>query len=286
MINFNSIEYNKTEYSIHDSTKKFILNWCPMLVCNYRCPYCFMTEKLLKTKPYEVNLDVLNDLKGFKLPVNFGIAGGELTLIKNFKELYKKCSDLASDKLEFKFISNGSFCNNSLELANSGNVEWLLTFHPHTANINKFIENIKKLKDPYSIRVMLIPESRFIEYYERFKDFEDVQFELLIGSYNNFDNKFLKYLENGLKIKYRIGDKEYTREELVKNNLNHFKMCKCYINQFNYVNSKTLIRSCSNNVFDIEELKLWETIKPEVCKLNICSNGCHLEFNKTLFKSL
>lgn len=289
MVDFCSIEYNKTEYNIHNSTNKFIINWYPMLVCNYRCPYCFMSEKLLKTKPYEVNLNELDNLKGFKLPINFGIAGGELTLIKNFKELYNKCANMSSDMIEFKFISNGSFCNNSLELANSGNIEWLLTFHPHTANINKFIENIKKLKDPYQLKVMLIPNKRFIKYYDYFKEFEEaenVQFEILIGNYDNFDNEFLKYLENGLKTKYIIGNKEYTREELIKNKLNNFKMCKCYINQFQYINKNKLIRSCSNNVFDIEELKQWKSIKPEICKMNTCSNGCHLEFNKTLFRSL
>ena len=286
MLKFNSIQYNKSEQEMYDTTNRFIINWYPMLVCNYRCPYCFMSEKLLKTKPYEVDLKVLNDLKGFKLPVNFGIAGGELTLIKNFKELYKKCADLASDKLEFKFISNGSFCNNSLELANSGNIEWLLTFHPHSTNIDKFINNIKKLKDPYTIKVMLIPDNRFIKYYDYFKDFENVQFELLIGSYNDFNNKFTKYLENGLRTKYKIEDKEYTREELIKNKLNNFKMCKCYINQFNYINSKTLIRSCSNNVFNIEDLKNWEFIKPEICKISSCSNGCHLEFSKILYKQI
>lgn len=289
MLKFNSIEYNKTDFDIYDSSKKLIINWYPMLVCNYRCPYCFMSDKLLKTKPYEVDLNILDEFKDFKLPINFGIAGGELTLITNFKELYKKCSDLKSEKLNFRFISNGSFCNNSLEIANSGNIEWLLTFHPHSANINKFIDNIKKLKDQFTIRVMLIPESRFIKYYDFFKDFENaenVQFELLFDSYNNFDNKFLKYLENGLKIKYKIGNKDYTREELIKNKLNNFKMCKCYINQFQFFNKDKIVKSCSNKIYTLDELKEWDLVKPEICKLNKCSIGSHLEFSKILFRSI
>ena len=89
MLKFNSIEYNKIDFDIYDSSKKLIINWYPMLVCNYRCPYCFMSDKLLKTKPYEVDLNILDEFKDFKLPINFGIAGGELTLIKNFKEFRK-----------------------------------------------------------------------------------------------------------------------------------------------------------------------------------------------------
>lgn len=50
MLKFNSIQYNKSEHEMYDTTNRFIINWYPMLVCNYRCPYCFMSEKLLKNK--------------------------------------------------------------------------------------------------------------------------------------------------------------------------------------------------------------------------------------------
>ena len=127
---------------------KIRFTWDIHYVCNYRCPYCWFDGKwegLKSHNCYPVLEEIIRSWKRIYEKygsVRIEITGGEPFLFPKFEELIKNLS-------EFHYIGISTNLSKDFEL-NEINKERIMvspSFHPLEADLNKFLERVKKLKD-------------------------------------------------------------------------------------------------------------------------------------------
>lgn len=170
---------------------KINFTWLPNYACNYRCPYCFLSEnweEVLKTDKYfpkEKILAAWSRIKDKYGEAHICVSGGEPTLFPGFMGVIKEIS---------KIHTIGICTNLSIDVGeiidnlDASRVDLSVSFHPHFTKLDDLLDKLKLLKQ-YHWRVIVQcvgwpPLLAGMDNY--YSDFQEFNFSVLPfwGKYN------------------------------------------------------------------------------------------------------
>ena len=206
------------------ANRKLSLDWSLHYSCNYRCPYCFFhgrweelgkLNKYLKVEEWIRIWDIVYENCG---SVHITIGGGEPIIYPNFIDLIKKLS--MKHKVEFStnLSWNVEIVKEFTEEVNPAQVFLTLSFHPHFAKFNEFLDKVLLFKqkgfshcEGAEIEVVSVAWPPLLDSLSIFKKkFEenDVAFRVqpFIGNYKDFSYPDGYTDEQRITIKNLISD--------------------------------------------------------------------------------
>jgi len=144
----------------------YIVHWKPLDMCNYDCSYCEPYNHRtidVSTMPKVEDLIAVSDKIKAAVPedktVLVVLTGGEPFLIPNFELFLQR---LVEHKFKIFIFTNGSMPAKMYERCSEAlkSVNIFLSFHPETADIEKFVNLTVRLKEnggKVEVRAMLVP---------------------------------------------------------------------------------------------------------------------------------
>lgn len=145
----------------------YTIQWRPLMMCNYDCSYCSPSshERIVKSNiPTAENLVVASKKLKEQLPNDkttmVVITGGEPFLIK---DIHLWLEYLLNNNFWVMIFTNGSLSDETYEncktVFSNPRLLFKLSFHPESADINKFsnlANSVKKLGASVEVRAMLV----------------------------------------------------------------------------------------------------------------------------------
>ena len=131
--------------------KFLLLRFVATRFCNYRCPYCYLTEEIRNNKEdlfsyHSLNewIEAIGKLSNYNLDLYF--TGGEPLLVDQFIDLVSKL--VLMDNVKYiRIDSNLSPLNKFLKKVDSSKISFLASFHPSHISFTKFMDKLLMLKD-------------------------------------------------------------------------------------------------------------------------------------------
>lgn len=262
-----------------DKIKKFIDCYIPITTCNFRCPYCYITQNNrwndalpeFKYSAQYVRKALSKERLGGTCLLNM-CGGGETLLPPYIIELLK---ELLEEGHYIWVITNGSLNKRFEEISKfPKNLLYRLAFkfsfhYLELKRLNKledYVKNIKLMQDSgASFSIEITPYDELIEYIDEIKEFSLKNFGALphitVAREDNTDNK---------KILTKLSKQEYNKvwsqfnSKMFSFKLSTFLVKRkeyCYAGKWSYILDigKGVLRQCySNNM----QQNIFENMKP------------------------
>lgn len=262
-----------------DKIKKFIDCYIPITTCNFRCPYCYITQNNrwndalpeFKYSAQYVRKALSKERLGGTCLLNM-CGGGETLLPPYIIELLK---ELLEEGHYIWVITNGSLNKRFEEISKfPKNLLYRLAFkfsfhYLELKRLNKledYVKNIKLMQDSgASFSIEITPYDELIEYIDEIKEFSLKNFGALphitVAREDNTDNK---------KILTKLSKQEYNKvwsqfnSKMFSFKLSTFLVKRkeyCYAGKWSYILDigKGVLRQCySNNL----QQNIFENMKP------------------------
>ena len=262
-----------------DKIKKFIDCYIPITTCNFRCPYCYITQNNrwndalpeFKYSAQYVRKALSKERLGGTCLLNM-CGGGETLLPPYIIELLK---ELLEEGHYIWIITNGSLNKRFEEISKfPKNLLYRLAFkfsfhYLELKRLNKledYVKNIKLMQDSgASFSIEITPYDELIEYIDEIKEFSLKNFGALphitVAREDNTDNK---------KILTKLSKQEYNKvwsqfnSKMFSFKLSTFLVKRkeyCYAGKWSYILDigKGVLRQCySNNL----QQNIFENMKP------------------------
>lgn len=262
-----------------DKIKKFIDCYIPITTCNFRCPYCYITQNNrwndalpeFKYSAQYVRKALSKERLGGTCLLNM-CGGGETLLPPYIIELLK---ELLEEGHYIWVITNGSLNKRFEEISKfPKNLLYRLAFkfsfhYLELKRLNKledYVKNIKLMQDSgVSFSIEITPYDELIEYIDEIKEFSLKNFGALphitVAREDNTDNK---------KILTKLSKQEYNKvwsqfnSKMFSFKLSTFLVKRkeyCYAGKWSYILDigKGVLRQCySNNL----QQNIFENMKP------------------------
>ena len=274
----NFVEYEFKDIKL-DKIKKFIDCYIPITTCNFRCPYCYITQNNrwndalpeFKYSAQYVRKALSKERLGGTCLLNM-CGGGETLLPPYIIELLK---ELLEEGHYIWVITNGSLNKRFEEISKfPKNLLYRLAFkfsfhYLELKRLNKledYVKNIKLMQDSgASFSIEITPYDELIEYIDEIKEFSLKNFGALphitVAREDNTDNK---------KILTKLSKQEYNKvwsqfnSKMFSFKLSTFLVKRkeyCYAGKWSYILDigKGVLRQCySNNL----QQNIFENMKP------------------------
>ena len=274
----NFVEYEFKDIKL-DKIKKFIDCYIPITTCNFRCPYCYITQNNrwndalpeFKYSAQYVRKALSKERLGGTCLLNM-CGGGETLLPPYIIELLK---ELLEEGHYIWVITNGSLNKRFEEISKfPKNLLYRLAFkfsfhYLELKRLNKledYVKNIKLMQDSgASFSIEITPYDELIEYIDEIKEFSLKNFGALphitVAREDNTDNK---------KILTKLSKQEYNKvwsqfnSKMFSFKLSTFLVKRkeyCYAGKWSYILDigKGVLSQCySNNM----QQNIFENMKP------------------------
>lgn len=127
-----------------DDKKKLLINMVVTLLCNYRCPYCFIPSWMRRIKR-DMFTKIkkkkwLNTLSNLKFDLEFNFTGGEPLLKNEFIDFLSELCELENVHY-IRVDTNASANVKKLIYKTNKKVRCMATFHPSQVSFDRFINS-------------------------------------------------------------------------------------------------------------------------------------------------
>ena len=252
-------------------------------ICNQHCYYCYARYDFKSMWNRYMSDSILSKIYSLitNSKYNFDIVlkGGEPTLHPKFEKIVK---NLASFK---NVLSIEVFSNGKRKVKDLPKTVYLFTYHSTESDGHYIIENIKHLKTPSDIAIMLVPNQRenIVNFYNAVKNLNVADIDLLeiVDPKTKRTIECDDYLGIGIEsTKKYFYNRWLSLSEVLSNNLNSFKGWSCHITDIEIkINGLIHIPACIQKDYSLNDYQCSEVIN--ICKKDKCSNPCYMGFLKT-----
>ena len=287
----------KSKYS-----NEYIIDWYPLLKCNYKCSYCFVHKenKYFLPEKFMIFKDILNELSKNN-DIHLRILGGEPSLIKNFNYYL----EMLNKNILIEMVTNSSKDLSNLKRVNR--FEYSIHYEYYEKHKNIFIKNL--FVPQYKVIVINLHNEfkKNIDFYKKiilelkeYKEKYNLNFDFSINQIVKYYDKrdtldiewFLKQFNIEIEEnsnKYFLNKKEITYLDyynIYQKYNSNLKNCWCKVNYFKIDYNYNLKYNCSGGyndfLWNLQEIPKFPKLKLWKCKNNFCDAGCFMDCERII----